>query len=95
MPHGALEELPTALCAEMGLLSPITKIGERVNKHSNLLCTPTASPCSRRPRTATVMPSWPVLPVLPPSSRTQRVRRCGMRRVAMTRRRRRGRAVGR
>ena len=25
--------------AEMGLLSPITKIGERVNKHSNLLCT--------------------------------------------------------
>ena len=39
MPHGALEELPTALCAEMGLLSPITKIGERVNKHSNLLCT--------------------------------------------------------
>ena len=38
MPHGALEELPTALCAEMGLLSPITKIGERVNKHSNLLC---------------------------------------------------------
>ena len=39
MPHGALEELPTALCAEMGLLSPITKIGERVNKHSNSLCT--------------------------------------------------------
>ena len=35
--------------------------------------------------------SWAVLPALPPSSRTRHVRCCGMRRVAMTRRKRRGR----
>ena len=35
--------------------------------------------------------SWPVLLALPPSSRTRRARRCGLRRVVMTRRKRRGR----
>ena len=70
---------------------PRSVAGLSAEDQANLAAAPTALPYNSRPRTAALTLSWLELLVLPPSSHTQHVRRCGMRRAATARRRRRGR----